>query len=90
MNVWGRAALALALAVGCLGGCAPRERYAAEVGYYAEDRAVQWEVFGDYASFEDCEEEAVARYRAYESRDVAFSWACLLRDETGGFSGRFR
>jgi hypothetical protein len=78
------------LAAVCVGGCAPQERYAAEVGYYDDDQVVQWEVFGDYPSFEDCEQEAVARYLAYESRDVAFSWACLLKEEGGGYAGRFR
>jgi hypothetical protein len=75
-----------------LAGCfrEPPERYAAEVGYYDQMRAVQWEVFGDFGSFEACREQAQARYDSYRTRDAAFSWACLLKAENGGYAARYR
>ena len=80
-----------ALAAIGLAGCARDQvHYAAEVGYYNENRAVEWDVFGDFTSFDTCKEQAVALYTVYQTRGREFSWACLLKNEEGGYSGRFR
>ena len=45
-----------------LGGCDSfGEKYAAEVGYRAGEE-IKWEIWGDYASLDECRNAAIARY----------------------------
>jgi hypothetical protein len=83
--------LALSLAGALIvAACAPREDYAAELGFYQDGR-LRWDISGSYPTFEDCKAAAMARHEIYTRQDREYSWACLLRDpETGGYAHRYR
>lgn len=65
--------------------------YAAEVGYY-EGGGQKWEIYGDYKTLDACREEAISRFNAHNSRSPgrAFSWACLKKNNDGGYESRHR
>jgi hypothetical protein len=73
-----------------LAGCAEKEHYAAELGFY-QDNKLRWDISGDYPSFEDCREVAYQRHEIYTRQGREFSWACLKKDpETGEYTNRYR
>ncbi|WP_424932190.1 hypothetical protein [Amaricoccus macauensis] len=88
-----RRLLCIGLLVGgaaALSACAEREDYAAELGFYQDDR-LRWDISGSYPSFQECKEVAQARHEVYTRQEREFSWACLKRDpETGEFTNRYR
>jgi hypothetical protein len=83
-----RARLLLVLAVLALVGC---DRYAAEVGYKAGEET-KWNIWGDFDSLDRCREAAIAQYNQYNSQGTgrAVSWACLLKNSSGGYESRHR
>lgn len=71
-------------------GCAEREEYAAELGFY-QDGKLRWDISGDYPTFEACREVAYARHEIYMRQEREFSWACLKKDPaTGDYTNRYR
>ncbi len=65
------------------------ERYAAEVGYYARGQ-VAWELWGDFATLEECRNAAIAVYDAHAIANRAHTWSCLLKNGDGGYTSRHR
>jgi hypothetical protein len=65
------------------------KRFAAEVGYY-EAGQLRWDIFGDFASLEECQSNAVARFNHYHAEKRAHSWSCLLKNGKGGYTSRHR
>lgn len=75
-----------------LTACGPLgSTYAAEVGYYEGDQ-VKWEIWGNYASLDECRGSAIAKFNYYNqaSPGRATSWACLKRNRSGGYESRHR
>lgn len=85
--MWGSRIL-LVVAVVALVGC---DRYAAEVGYKAGEET-KWSIWGDFDSLDRCREAAIAQYNQYSSQGTgrAVSWACLLKNSSGGYESRHR
>jgi hypothetical protein len=80
------------LAVGILTmtGCdGLTSRYAAEVGYH-DGGEIKWEIWGDFASLDECKSAAMARYNFYFASKRAQSWACLLKNGHGGYVSKHR
>lgn len=79
------ALLAVAL-YACIG-----DEYAAEVGY-RNGESETWDIWGDFTSLDKCREAAISRFNSLnaESPGRATSWACLLKDGSGGFESRHR
>lgn len=71
-----------------LAGC---DRYAAEVGYKAGEET-KWSIWGDFDSLERCREAALMQYNQFNSQGTgrAVSWACLLKNSSGGYDSRHR
>jgi hypothetical protein len=67
------------------------KRYAIEVGYY-RGTGIEWEIWGDFPTLEECRNQAIARYNFYEveQHGRAYSWACLLKNGKGGYASRHR
>ena len=65
------------------------EKYAAEVGYYSSGQ-VQWDLWGDFATLDECRNAATSRYNFYFSKKQAHSWSCLLKNGKGGYASRHR
>ena len=66
------------------GGCdffSPSE-YAAEVGAY-RGSDIDWEIWGDFTSLEECRTAAMNRYNQLAADKRAYSWACLLKNGKG-------
>src|SRR5215207_3575409 len=64
------------------------EKYAAEVGYRAGGE-IKWEIWGDYASLDECRNAAIPRYNHYWADNRrATSWACLKKNRSGGYESR--
>lgn len=76
--------------IAALSGCV-FDKYAAEVGY-RNGEGVTWDIWGDFTSLDDCREAAISRFNSlnFESPGRATSWACLLKDGSGGFESRHR
>lgn len=74
---------------GYMPGCAS-SRYAAEVGYYQGD-SISWDLWGDYASLEECRSAAIGRYNFYFAQNQrAYTWSCLEKNGKGGYASRHR
>lgn len=66
------------------------KRYAAEVGYY-RGSDIEWDLWGDFSSLDDCRSAAVFRYNFYvEQNNRAYAWSCLLKNSKGGYESRHR
>lgn len=82
-----RRLLCIGLLVGgaaALSACAEREDYAAELGFYQDDR-LRWDISGSYPSFQECKEVAQARHEVYTRQEREFSWGL---PEAGPGDGR--
>lgn len=80
---------AAVILVFALTGCA--DRYAAEVGYH-DGGQQKWDIAGDYSTLDECRSAAIAQHNSYNAGGAgrAFSWACLLKDSSGGYESRHR
>jgi hypothetical protein len=73
-----------------LAGCGDgAKRYAAEVGYHRGNE-IAWEIWGDFTSLVECRDAAIARYNYFASEQKAYSWSCLLKNDSGGYASRHR
>lgn len=73
-----------------LSGCEfGSERYDAEVGYY-EGGQTRWDLWGDFKTLEACRSAAIGRYNAYFAQKRAYTWSCLKKNGSGGYSTRHR
>jgi hypothetical protein len=72
-----------------LSACLFQERYAAEV-VYREGNENKVRIWGDFPSLAECQGAAIDVYNVYFRERRAISWACLKKNNSGGYTSRHR